>query len=140
MRSTETFMKTTNEIAEAAAAEGRAARAERAARFKAAVLVKPPPTPRVLTAAEVAAQGRQLAALEVAVASLKADAPAPPAAVVPDAPRHVSDHVGHALGSFSESNRAEHLRAVAYMEKANLQGKTPSYREALLAISRRRPS
>jgi len=50
---------------------------------------------------------------------------------------HVADHVGHALAAYNEEGRAVHKLAIAYLEKANAEGKRPTYRDAITAVTRR---
>jgi len=55
---------------------------------------------------------------------------------LPNAP-HPSDHVGASLDAYSEESRAEHKLAIAYIEKAQAAGKTVSYRDAIVATTRK---
>jgi signal peptide peptidase SppA len=56
---------------------------------------------------------------------------------LPDVPRSTHDHVGGSLTAFLPSRGSVHQRAIAYQEKALVEGKKVSYREAVIATSRK---
>jgi phage I-like protein len=55
---------------------------------------------------------------------------------LPNAP-HPSDHVGNSLDAFAEDSAPAHKLAIAYIEKAQAAGKQVSYREAIVATTRK---
>lgn len=86
-----------------------------------------PPKPRVLSAGEVAEQGRQIAALKADIEALEAR-PAPVAVTaVPDIP-HPSDYVG------AHTDSPVHRAAIAAMERDS----TLTYYAAVAKVTARR--
>ena len=59
-----------------------------------------------------------------------------PAGAAPTAPS-VHDHVGVAIGAYSQETAPIHMQAVEYQDRARAAGKTVSYRDAVTAVSRK---
>lgn len=53
------------------------------------------------------------------------------------APRNTADYVGGSLRAYDQTNVPAHQKAVAYKDKAEASGKKVTYREALIAVTRK---
>lgn len=63
-------------------------------------------------------------------------AAAKPAGTPPTTPS-VHDHVGVAIGAYSQETAPTHMQAIEYMERARAAGKPVNYRDAVVAVSRK---
>ncbi len=102
-------------------------------------------TPGLLETAKTVAKHGGSEGLKSFIDSLPASAPAGGSiaekaiekrAGIPDAP-NMADHVGGSLHAFKAENGPVHQLAVAYIDKAEIAGRHPSYREAVVAVTRK---